>query len=160
VPIISRFAVETMEFFSFGTMISIAVFINRMWITTFRFRGYLQICRRRRLNYLETCRILSRNNVGFNHVACRMTLRIYADFNSGGSPGAGPCWCLRYGDPMRHLDEVADELGLSEGMPVTLFYEDDSEEFEVSATLEKREASVANKWVAHPDWTTMHRIRG
>jgi Resolvase, N terminal domain len=29
---------------------------------------------------------------------------------------------------MRHLDEVADELGLSDGMPVTLFYEDDSEE--------------------------------
>ena len=61
---------------------------------------------------------------------------------------------------MRPLDEVADGLGLRAGMPVTLFYEDDSEEFEVSATLEKREALVANKWVAYPDWSTMHRLRG
>jgi len=86
-----------------------------------------------------------------------MALRIYADFNSGGSPGKGPCWLLRYGSELRPLDEYSDELGLKAGMPVTLYYEDSSEEFEVSATLE---LSDNQRWVANPDWATFRRIRG
>ena len=64
-----------------------------------------------------------------------MTLRIYADFNSGGSPGHGPCWLLRYGPQRVPLDDVAAELGLRAGMVVTLYYEENhegqSEGFEV-----------------------------
>lgn len=86
-----------------------------------------------------------------------MTLRIYADFNSGGSPGKGPCWLLRYGVQRRPLDEYTDELGLKAGMPVTLYYEDPAEEFEVSAVLE---LSDHQSWVANPDWATLRRIRG
>jgi hypothetical protein len=85
-------------------------------------------------------------------------LRIYADFNSGGSPGHGPCWLLRYGPELRHLDEVADSLGLQAGMVVTLFSEDGSEEFEVDAVLEKHDDSVV-RWWAHPDWTTYRLLR-
>jgi hypothetical protein len=71
-----------------------------------------------------------------------MTLRIYADFNSGGSSGKGACWCLRHGDPLRPLDDVAEELGLQAGMPVTLYYEDPSEEFEVSASLQRSDNDI------------------
>jgi hypothetical protein len=85
-----------------------------------------------------------------------MTLRIYADFNSGGSPGHGACWCLRYGTEMRPMDDFAAELRLKVGMPVTLFYQDASEEFEVSAILELND----DKWMALPDWNTMRRLRG
>ena len=88
-----------------------------------------------------------------------MTLRIYADFNSGGSPGKGPCWCLRYGADMRSLDDCAAELRLEVGMPVTLYYQDPSEEFEVFATLIKTASSV-HVWQALPDWTTYRLIRG
>lgn len=87
-----------------------------------------------------------------------MKLRIYADFNSGGLEGEGPCWLLRYGIPRRPLDEVADELGLVDGMAVTLFYEDDSEEFEVAGMLQRHDASNI-RWQALPDWSTMKRIR-
>ena len=51
---------------------------------------------------------------------------IYADFNSGGTPGHGPCWCLRYGPERRFLDEVAEQLGLQPGMVVTCFTRYDS----------------------------------
>jgi hypothetical protein len=88
-----------------------------------------------------------------------MTVRIYADFNSGGAPGKGPCWCLRYGNEFQPLDEVAGELGLQPGMQVTLYYEEPSEEFEVSATLE-RNNGVGVQWSALPDWSTRRRIRG
>jgi len=88
-----------------------------------------------------------------------MTLRIYADFNSGGSGVDDPCWCLRYGEERRPLDDVAKELGLKPGMLVTLFYEDSSEEFEVSGSLTLRN-SPPNQWVAVPDWSTLRRIRG
>lgn len=88
-----------------------------------------------------------------------MTLRIYADFNSGGSPGHGPCWLLRYGSERRPLDEVASALGLRPGMVVTLFYADESEEFEVSAVLEEHE-DPAVRWQALPDWSTVRRLRG
>jgi hypothetical protein len=89
-----------------------------------------------------------------------MTLRLYADFNSGGSPGHGPCWLLRYGDPKRPLDEVAHELQLHPGMTVTLFYEDPAEEFEVSAILEEHaEPNALARWQAMPDWRTYRLIR-
>ena len=57
---------------------------------------------------------------------------------------------------MRPLDDCAAELRLEVGMPVTLFYEDPSEEFEVSAVLELNN----DKWMALPDWNTMRRLRG
>lgn len=44
--------------------------------------------------------------------------RIYADFNSVCGEGGTICWCLRYGLPLRDLDEFTEELGLRDGMPV------------------------------------------
>jgi hypothetical protein len=87
-----------------------------------------------------------------------MTLRIYADFNSGGLEGQGPCWLLRYGMPRKPLDEVAGELELTDGMAVTLFYEDGVEEFEVTARLQRHDVASV-RWQALPDWSTMRRIR-
>lgn len=90
-----------------------------------------------------------------------MTLRIYADFNSGGSPGHGPCWLLRYGPDMKHLDEMAIQLRLEPGVSVTLYHEDESEEFEVSAVLERHdEPNAWARWQALPDWNTFRRLRG
>ncbi len=92
-----------------------------------------------------------------------MTLRIYADFNSGGSPGHGPCWLLLYGPDRRPLDEVAEQLGLRPGMAVTLFYEEAyegrTEAFEVSAVLEEHDDPVV-RWWALPDWSTRRDIKG
>lgn len=86
-----------------------------------------------------------------------MTLRIYADFNSGGSPGHGACWLLCYGPERVPLDEVATELQLRPGMVVTLFYEEKygelSEGFEVSAVLEEHDDPTV-RWRALPDWAT------
>jgi hypothetical protein len=63
-----------------------------------------------------------------------MKLRIYADFNSCMEDERGSwCWCLKYEE--RSLDDVAQSLGLLDGMPVTLFYEDEADEFEVDAIL-------------------------
>ena len=54
-----------------------------------------------------------------------MTLRIYADFNSVYGANHEICWCLRYGVTLRQvgkpLGEVAEDLQLRAGMPVTLF---------------------------------------
>lgn len=90
-----------------------------------------------------------------------MVLRIYADFNSGGTPGHGACWLLRYGTERRPLDEVAGELRLQPGLTVTLFYEDELdghvEEFEVSAVLEEHNDPVV-RWWALPDWSTVRRV--
>jgi hypothetical protein len=92
-----------------------------------------------------------------------MTLRIYADFNSGGSPGHGRCWLLRYGAAMRPLDHVAEALGLRPGMVVTLCYEEElgdlAEAFEVSAVLEEHDDPIV-RWRALPDWTTVRRGNG
>jgi hypothetical protein len=44
-------------------------------------------------------------------------------------------------------------------MPVTLFYEDDAEEFEVSAVLEEHDRG-GPRWHARADWNTFRRIRG
>ena len=90
-------------------------------------------------------------------------LRIYADFNSGGSLGDGPCWLLRYGPDRRPLDEVADQLGLRAGMAVILFNAEElgdyAEEFEVDAVLEDH-ADSRIRWQALPDWSTYRLIRG
>jgi hypothetical protein len=58
------------------------------------------------------------------------------------------------------LGEVAEDLQLRAGMPVTLFYIDESEEFEVSAVLEEDDSSSGNRWRARADWNTFRRIRG
>jgi hypothetical protein len=87
-----------------------------------------------------------------------MTLRIYADFNSGSAKPGDPCWCLRYGtSPRRPLDDFEGELGLVHGLQVILYYEDPSEEFEVDAVLEEHRRP--NKWRAVADWSTLRRIR-
>jgi hypothetical protein len=65
---------------------------------------------------------------------------------------------LRYGDPLKPLDDAAEELGLRSGMSVTLYYQDASEEFEVSAVLKRRDNDI-KQWVATPDWTTIRRLR-
>ena len=86
-----------------------------------------------------------------------MTLRIYADFNSGGAPGHGSCWLLRYGPDRRLLDEVAKELNLQPGMTVTLYYEEEyegeREAIEVSAVLEEHADSTV-RWWALPNWSS------
>jgi hypothetical protein len=91
-----------------------------------------------------------------------MTLHIYADFNSGGSPGHGPCWLLRYGPQHVPLDEVAAKLGLRAGMVVTLFYKENyegrTEGFEVSAVLEEHDDPTV-RWRALPDWTTRRDLK-
>ena len=87
-------------------------------------------------------------------------LRIYADFNSvSGTREQTLCWCLRYGTPLRPLDDVATDLDLHDGMSVILYYEDDAEEFEVSAILEEDPGSTI-RWQARVDWKTLRRIRG
>lgn len=89
-----------------------------------------------------------------------MRLRIYADFNSGGSRGHGPCWLLRYGKDMRRVDDLVSELRLFPGMKVTLYHTDDLEEFEVDATLEEHPESDFARWQALPDWDTKRQLRG
>ena len=84
-----------------------------------------------------------------------MTLRIYADFNAVG-PG-DLYWCLRYGPTRRPLDEVAGQLGLY--MKVTLYYEDTTEEFEVSAVLSKNDCAGPH-WQALADMSSFRRIQG
>jgi hypothetical protein len=86
-----------------------------------------------------------------------MTLRIYADFNSVG-PGDA-YWCLRYGPDLRPLDDAAEELGLCEGMKVTIYYEDSEEEFEVSAVLTTQNGA-GPRWQALADMSTFKRLRG
>jgi hypothetical protein len=86
-------------------------------------------------------------------------LRIYADFNSGGLRGEGPCWNLRYGGDNKLLDELASELRLIDGMQVILYYEDPSEEFVVRASL-IAPSDEHGRWQALPDWDTFRRLRG
>lgn len=85
-------------------------------------------------------------------------LRLYADFNSGGAPGQGACWNLRYGPNRVPLDEIAESLEAHDGMVVILFYEDPSEEFEVEAVL-RREVGSEPEWSALPDWSRMRQVR-
>jgi len=87
-------------------------------------------------------------------------LRIYADFNSCMDDARGVwCWCLRHDGIV--LDEVAASLKIYDGMPVTLYYEDPGEEFEVDAILGHVEVPKWDAmWMALPDWGTLHRPRG
>lgn len=86
-------------------------------------------------------------------------LRIYADFNSVYGDNGSICWCLRYGASFQPLDDLTEELGLRDGMPVILYYEDAAEEFEVSAVLlEQPETNI--RWHAQADWKTRRQIRG
>jgi hypothetical protein len=87
-------------------------------------------------------------------------LRIYADFNSVYGENGSVCWCLRYGTPLRPLDDLAEELGLRNGMLVTLYYEDEAEEFEVSAVLVEQPATIVPRWHAQADWKTRRQLRG
>jgi hypothetical protein len=83
--------------------------------------------------------------------------RIYADFNS---VDGAICWCLCYGSPRRSLDNVAEELRLRDGMHVVLYYEDPSEEFEVSGTLIEQPIGAVPRWHTRADWTTRKQLRG
>lgn len=84
--------------------------------------------------------------------------RIFADFNSLYGEGGGTYWCLSYGSPPKSLDDVAAELGLRNGMAVVLYYEDESEQFEVSAVL--IETTTLSRWHARADWRTRRQLRG
>ncbi len=88
-----------------------------------------------------------------------MTLRIYADFNSCMEDDRGKwCWCLRYEGKI--LDECENDLQLRYGMAVTLFYEDDSEEFEFDAVLGHVPIPEwCNIWMALIDDASFRRIR-
>lgn len=77
-------------------------------------------------------------------------VRVYADFNSVYDEGGSICWCLRYGAPLRSLDDFAEELRLRDGMQVVLYYEDPSEEFEVSAALIEQPVGLVPRWHAPP----------
>ena len=88
-----------------------------------------------------------------------MPLRVYADFNSVYGEGGSICWCLRYGSPLQPLDDFAEELRLRDGMPVVLYYEDESEEFEVSAILIEQPVGTMPRWHARADWKTRKQIR-
>jgi hypothetical protein len=83
-----------------------------------------------------------------------MKLRIHADFNSRGDGDGAWCWCLRYNDGL--LDEAAQELQVSEGQAVTLYYEDPAEEFEYDAVLSLRNG----QWMALPNESSFQRLRG
>ena len=72
-------------------------------------------------------------------------LRIYADFNASMEDDRGAwCWLLRHDGKL--LDDVAASLALQDGLPVTLYHDDDTGEFEVDAVLGH---------IATPGWTTM-----
>jgi hypothetical protein len=59
------------------------------------------------------------------------------------------------------LLEVAASLEVYDGMPVTLYYEDPGEEFEVDAILGHiDEPGWSTRWMALPDWRTKRRLRG
>lgn len=103
---------------------------------------------------------LETDRAGQRAAVDRMTasLRIYADFNSSYGEGDSICWCLCYGSPLRSVDDLAEELGLRDGMAVILYYEDESEEFEVSAVL--METATRPRWHARADWNTRRQLRG
>jgi len=87
-------------------------------------------------------------------------VRVYADFNSVKGDDGSICWCLCYGSPLRSLDDFSEELRLRDGMPVVLYYEDPSEEFEVSAALVEQPVGAVPRWHARADWKTRKQIRG
>jgi hypothetical protein len=80
-------------------------------------------------------------------------VRIFSDFNA--RTKEGECWILMYGN--NYLDNVVDDLCLSDGSKVIL-YQDDGD-FDVIATLRHKYIDVLkrNAWVAAPDWSTIRR---
>jgi hypothetical protein len=78
-------------------------------------------------------------------------LRIYADFND--LDGDDVCCLLLYQD--KPLEPQAEVLGIHTGMPVVVFYEDESEEFEFDAIL----LSEDDRWMAKVDGRTYRLIR-
>jgi hypothetical protein len=66
--------------------------------------------------------------------------RIYIDSNDMSQDG----WCHIAVFEGRDLDEAASELGLIEGMPVILYYEDPAEVFEFGGTVHFRDG----RWTA------------
>jgi hypothetical protein len=88
-----------------------------------------------------------------------MTLRIDADFNSCLEDSRGFwCWCLRHNE--RILDECTEELGLYDGMPVVIFYQDELEEFEYDAILgHSLDVHWMGMWMARFEQSTFRRIR-
>jgi len=88
------------------------------------------------------------------------TLRIYADFNSVYGEGGSVCWCLRYGSALKNLDDLSDELNLRHGLPVVLYYEDETEAFEVDAILLEQPTATKPRWHAQADWKTRRQLRG
>ena len=84
-------------------------------------------------------------------------LRIHADFNSCMEDDRGSwCWLLQHDG--RLLDDVAASLALRDGLPVTLYYEDAADAFEVDAVLGHIAKPDWNTiWMALPDWNTQRR---
>ena len=86
-------------------------------------------------------------------------LRICADFNSCIEDERGRwCWLLRHDGKI--LDEVAGSLGVYEGMPVIIYYEDDCEEFECDAILGHiTKPGWTDTWMALFDEKSFRQLR-
>jgi len=92
--------------------------------------------------------------------ASPMKLRICTDFNTVWEDEHGEWYSAMTYNGQR-LDAVENSLGLTEGMPVVLYYEDPTEEWEVDGTLWcPNNPQVYLKWHARVDWATYRRIRG
>jgi hypothetical protein len=85
-----------------------------------------------------------------------MTLRIYAD---RGSISDGAYWCLRYNGAS--VDDVADIIGLHDGLEVIVYYKDEEEEYELDGKVYLRPTGPkpAPQWVAEVDNASFRRIR-
>jgi len=57
------------------------------------------------------------------------------------------------------LEDCVDELCLQGGMPVILYYADESEEFEFDGIL-SYQPTESPMWLAHPKLETYRLIRG
>jgi hypothetical protein len=85
-----------------------------------------------------------------------MTLRIHAD---PASVSNDVYWSLRHSGKL--IDDVAETLGLYEGVPVIIYYADEEEEFEWDGNLYRRPTGPppAPQWVAVVDEASFRRIR-
>jgi hypothetical protein len=85
-----------------------------------------------------------------------MIQRIYADSNS---ITENKYWALRIDGAF--IADVAERLGLYDGMPVIIYYTDESEEFEFDGTLFFRPIgpSPEPRWVASVDHASLRIIR-
>lgn len=85
-----------------------------------------------------------------------MAIRIYADVNS---IDGSAYWCLSFDN--QPLDEVAEELGIQNGMPAVIYYSDPAEEFEWDGRLWHRPTGPkpAPQWVATVDEHSFRRLR-